>query len=45
VSAEARAKNITVSHFESGQMPYVDSKALVKLHRDLAAFLDQGEKR
>jgi carboxypeptidase C (cathepsin A) len=45
VSPEVRAKNITVSHYESGQMPYVDSKALVKLHRDLAAFLDQGEKR
>jgi carboxypeptidase C (cathepsin A) len=45
VSAEVRAKNITVSHLEAGQMPYTDSKALVKLHRDLAAFLNGGEKR
>lgn len=45
VAPEVRAKNITVSHYESGRMPYVDPKALVKLHRDLAAFIEQGEKR
>lgn len=45
VSQEVRAKNITVSHLEAGQMPYVDNKAIVKLHRDLAAFIDRGEKR
>jgi carboxypeptidase C (cathepsin A) len=42
VSPEVRARNITISHLESGQMPYVDSKALVKLHRDLANFVDQA---
>jgi carboxypeptidase C (cathepsin A) len=39
VSPEVRAKNITVSHFESGQMPYTDNKALVKLRSDLARFV------
>src|SRR6185369_13231761 len=32
VSPEVRAHNITVSHFEAGQMTYVDNKALAKLH-------------
>jgi carboxypeptidase C (cathepsin A) len=45
VAPEVRAKNITVSHLEAGQMPYMDSKALPKLHRDLAAFLEQGVQR
>ena len=39
VSPEVRAHNITVSHLEAGQMPYLDSKAIVKLHDDLASFL------
>ncbi len=42
VSPEARAHNITVSHLEAGQMPYLDSGALVKLHADLASFLAPG---
>ena len=33
VSPEVRAHNITVSHFEAGQMTYVDNKALVKLQK------------
>ena len=44
IAPEVRARNITVSHYEAGQMPYTDNKALVKLHRDLAAFVEQGEK-
>jgi carboxypeptidase C (cathepsin A) len=44
VSQDVRARNITVSHLEAGQMPYVDNKAVIKLHRDLAAFIDRGEK-
>jgi carboxypeptidase C (cathepsin A) len=39
VSPEVRAHNITVSHLEAGQMPYLDSKALAKLHGDLAGFV------
>ena len=39
VSPEVRAHNITVSHFEAGQMTYVDNKALVKLQSDLARFV------
>jgi carboxypeptidase C (cathepsin A) len=42
VSPEVRARNITVSHLEAGQMPYLDSKALGKLHSDLAGFLSAG---
>jgi carboxypeptidase C (cathepsin A) len=42
VSPEVRAHNITVSHLEAGQMPYLDSKALVKLHTDLAGFVNQA---
>jgi carboxypeptidase C (cathepsin A) len=41
VSPEVRARNITVSHFEAGQMTYVDNKALVKLHGDLARFVNE----
>jgi carboxypeptidase C (cathepsin A) len=40
VSPEVRAHNISVSHYEAGQMPYVDSKALVKLQGDLGSFVD-----
>ena len=39
VSPEVRAHNITVGHFEAGQMAYVDSKSLAKLQGELAAFL------
>ncbi len=39
VSPEVRAHNISVSHFEAGQMTYVDDKALVKLQTDLTGFI------
>jgi hypothetical protein len=39
VSPEVRAHNITISHFDAGQMTYVDTKALAKLHGDLARFV------
>jgi hypothetical protein len=39
VSPEVRAHNITVSHYEAGQMTYVDNKALVKLQADLSRFV------
>lgn len=42
VSPEVRAHNITVSHEEAGQMTYMDSKAAVKLERDLASFVTQS---
>ena len=42
VSPEVRAHNITVSHFEAGQMTYIHNKALVKLQGDLARFLNQA---
>ena len=42
VSPEVRAHNITVSHFEAGQMTYVDNKALGKLHSDLARFVNEA---
>jgi carboxypeptidase C (cathepsin A) len=42
VSPEVRAHNITVSHFEAGQMTYVDNKALVKLQGDLARFVNEA---
>jgi hypothetical protein len=42
VSPEARAHNITVSHYEAGQMTYVDNKALVKLKGDLTSFVNQA---
>jgi carboxypeptidase C (cathepsin A) len=44
VSPEVRAHNITVSHFEAGQMAYVDSKALARLQSELARFIRQGAK-
>ena len=42
VSPEVRAHNITVSHYESGQMTYVDNKALAKLQGDLTTFINQA---
>jgi carboxypeptidase C (cathepsin A) len=42
VSPEVRAHNITVTHFEAGQMTYVDNKALVKLHGDLSRFVTEA---
>lgn len=42
VSPEVRAHNITVSHYEAGQMTYVDNKALAKLHSDLARFVNDA---
>ena len=44
VSPEVRAHNITVSHFEAGQMTYVDNKALGKLHAELAGFVNEARK-
>ena len=41
VSPEARAHNVTVSHFEAGQMTYVDNKALAILHADLSKFINE----
>ncbi len=41
VSPDVRAHNITISHYEAGQMTYVDSKALGKLKSDLATFVSQ----
>ena len=42
VSPEVRAHNITVSHYEAGEMTYVDNKALSKLKSDLATFVNQA---
>jgi carboxypeptidase C (cathepsin A) len=42
VSPEVRGHNITVSHFEAGQMAYIDSKASVKLQADLARFVTEA---
>jgi carboxypeptidase C (cathepsin A) len=42
VSPEVRAHNITISHFEAGQMTYVDNKALVKLQGDLTNFMNEA---
>ena len=42
VSPEVRAHNITVSHYEAGQMAYVDNKALAKLQGDLARFVNEA---
>ena len=43
VSPEVRARNITVGHFEAGQMAYVDNKALARLHTDLVKFMNDGD--
>jgi len=40
-----RAHNITVSHFEAGQMAYVDSKASVRLQADLGRFISEATSR
>ncbi|MDR3704033.1 MAG: hypothetical protein P4L56_30570 [Candidatus Sulfopaludibacter sp.] len=45
VSPEVRAHNITVSHFEAGQMAYADSKASVRLQADLARFISEATSR
>jgi len=45
VSPEVRAHNITVSHFEAGQMAYVDNQALVKLQDELARFVNPAAAR
>jgi carboxypeptidase C (cathepsin A) len=42
ISPEVRAHNITVSHFEAGQMTYVDNKSLARLHSDLAKFISEA---
>ncbi len=42
VSPEVRAHNITISHLEAGEMPYMDSKAAVKLEHDLSGFIEQA---
>ena len=42
VAPEVRARNIVVSHFEAGQMAYVDNKALTKLQGELARFLTEA---
>jgi carboxypeptidase C (cathepsin A) len=39
VSPDVRARNITVSHFEAGQMPYFDVGARSKLKSDLTRFI------
>jgi carboxypeptidase C (cathepsin A) len=39
VAPEVRSHNITVSHYEAGQMAYLDGKALPKLQADLARFV------
>ena len=44
VSPEVRARNIKVSNLEAGEMPYLDNKALAKLHGDLAGFIEEGGK-
>ena len=42
VSPEVRGHSITVSHYEAGQMAYVDNKALAKLQGDLGRFVSQA---
>ena len=42
VSPEVRAHNITVSHFEAGQMAYLENRALAKLHGDLSRFITEA---
>jgi len=39
ISPEARAHNITVNHYEAGEMPYLDAKSAAKLQKDLGAFI------
>jgi carboxypeptidase C (cathepsin A) len=40
VSPAVHARNISVRHYASGQMTYVDSEALTALYADLARFLN-----
>jgi carboxypeptidase C (cathepsin A) len=40
VSPEVRARNITVRHFEAGQMACVDQEALARLHTELVRFVN-----
>jgi carboxypeptidase C (cathepsin A) len=42
VSSEVRSRHITVSHFEAGQMAYVDNKSLPKLGGELAKFINEA---
>lgn len=42
VSPEVRARNITLSHFEAGQMTYLDNKSLAKLQTDLTRFINDA---
>ena len=42
LSPEIRTRNVTVSHFEAGQMAYLDNKALARLQNDLARFIQQA---
>ena len=42
IAPEVRAHNITVDHFEAGQMTYVDNKSLVRLHTALAKFIREA---
>jgi carboxypeptidase C (cathepsin A) len=42
ISSAARANNLTVSHYEAGQLAYVDTKALAKLQADLSRFVNEA---
>jgi carboxypeptidase C (cathepsin A) len=42
VEPEVRAHSIMVSHFEAGQMPYLDSKSLGRLRAELVKFMNQA---
>jgi carboxypeptidase C (cathepsin A) len=42
ISSEVRAHNITVDHFEAGQITYVDNKSLARLHSDLIKFISEA---
>jgi carboxypeptidase C (cathepsin A) len=42
VAGDVRAHNITVGHYEAGQMTYVDNRALARLQGDLARFVNEA---
>jgi len=42
ISPEVRAHNVAVSHFEAGQMTYIDNRSLAKLHSDLVKFISEA---
>jgi carboxypeptidase C (cathepsin A) len=42
MSPEVRARNVTVGHYEAGQMAYIDPKAAPKLRADLAKFIQEA---